>query len=91
MKYIHPKKYKGVRYNTQRKQLRMRAIVEEYCLKCDLFMGKEYDFSECRMIDKRKDGRIVKMKTCPFKFMSIPIDEETLKNSFIKCKVENDQ
>lgn len=91
MKYTHPKEYIGVRFNREYTQIRMRAIVEEYCLKCDLFMGKEHDFSECQMTDKWKDGRIVKKKTCPFKFISVPIDEETLKNSFIKCKVENDQ
>jgi hypothetical protein len=40
----------------------MKAIVEEYCLKCDLFMGKEHDFSECNMTDIRKHGEIVKKK-----------------------------
>ena len=88
MKYTHPKEYKGLRFNTERSQIRMRAIVEEYCLKCDLFIGKEHDFSECRMADKWKDRKVIAKKTCPFPNLAVPIDIETLKNSYIKCEVE---
>ena len=85
--YTHPKEYKGVRFNSQYNQLRIKAIVEEYCLKCDLFMGKEHDFSECNMTDIRKHGEIVKKKTCPFDYIAVSIDEETLKGR-IRCKSE---
>ena len=88
MKYVHPKEYKGVKFNTERNQIRMRAIVEEYCFKCDLFIGKEHDFSECRMTDKWKDGKVISKKTCPFPYIAMPVDIETLKNSCIKCEVE---
>ena len=64
MKYVHPKEYKGVKFNT------------------------EHDFSECRMTDKWEDGKVVEKKTCPFTSLGVPIDIETLKNSCIKCEVE---
>lgn len=87
MNYIHPDEYKGLKFNSPYNQLRIKAIVEKYCLKCDLFMGNEHDFSECQMYDKRKNGKIAKHKTCPFDYIAIPLDKETLKSD-IKCKLE---
>jgi len=88
MEYIHPKEYRGLKFNTEHRQIRTRAIVEEYCLKCDLFMGKEHDFSECRVTDLWSNGVIIKHKTCPFSNLAIPIDEKELKRNWIKCQVE---
>lgn len=61
MKYIHPVKYKGLKFDTPNNQLIRKAFVEANCLKCDLFCGKEHDFSECeiRFNPKSKDS------TCP--------------------------
>lgn len=66
MKYKHPKEYKGIKINTKNNQLITKARVDKYCLKCDLFMGREHDFSDCQMFDKWEDGKIIKHKTCPF-------------------------
>lgn len=49
MEYIHPLKYEGLRFDTPNNQLTMKEQVEVNCLKCDLFMGKEHDFSQCDM------------------------------------------
>jgi len=79
MKYIHPKEYKGVKINTKNNQLITKARVDMYCLKCDLFMGREHDFSECQMFDKWKDGKIIKRKTCPVDFnMAVSLVEPGL-------------
>ena len=87
MKYVHPKEYKGVKFNTERNQIRMRAIVEEYCLKCDLFIGKEHDFSECRMTDKWKDGKVVSL--APVLHGGSGIPDEKVQESIRRgiCKV----
>ena len=42
MTYKHPKEYKGVR-----NQDMARLYVEENCLKCSEFCGRDHDFSEC--------------------------------------------
>ena len=90
MNYIHPKEYKGIKFNTERKQLMTRARVEEYCLKCDLFIGKDHDFSECRLTDLWSKGEMIKKKTCPFDSLAVPIDiVELLQENWIKCKVED--
>lgn len=88
MNYIHPKEYKGIKINTERSQIRTRAIVEEYCLKCDLFMGKEHDFSHCRTTDLWSKGEIVKKKTCPFNSLAVSVDIVELQEYWIKCKIE---
>ena len=36
-------------------------------------MGKEHDFKECIMNDIRRDGKIVKHKTCPFEWIAVPL------------------
>lgn len=89
MEYKHPKQYIGIKFNTERKQIRTRAIVEEYCLKCDLFMGKEHDFSECRISDLWSNGKVIRKKTCPFDNVAVPVDNEELIKYWIKCKVED--
>lgn len=86
--YMHPKKYKGLKFDTERNQIRARARVEKYCLKCDKFMGREHDFSECRLVDYWEDGKIVSAKTCPFDSVVIGGDIVTLQENWIKCKVE---
>ena len=68
MEYTHPKKYKGVRPDIPLKQQRIKAIVEEYCLRCSLFNGKEHDFSECCMEGEEK--------TCPFEYVEVGIINE---------------
>ena len=65
MEYIHPKEYKGIKNNTKNNQLITKARVDKYCLKCELFMGREHDFSNCQIFNKWKDGKIIKKKTCP--------------------------
>lgn len=47
MRYIHPKAYKGIR-NTPTSQNVQKLFVEENCLKCSEFCGKEHDFTECK-------------------------------------------
>lgn len=47
MKYIHPKRYFGLKFDTDNQQLIMKAYVEHNCLKCDKFCGRNHDFSEC--------------------------------------------
>ena len=47
MTYVHPKKYKGLVLDTPNHQAIIKEYVEKNCLKCDLFMGQEHDFSEC--------------------------------------------
>jgi|GEM_PF-3040722 len=89
MKYVHPKEYTGIRFNTERNQIRTRAIVEEYCLKCDKFMGKDHDFSECRITDLWSKGKIIKKKTCPFNNLAVSVDIVELQENWIKCKVED--
>ena len=81
MKYIHPAKYKGVKFDTPHNQLVRKALVEANCLKCDLFCGKEHDFSECKIFGKDT--------TCPpecRRGVSL-IDTE----SEIKCESEDDK
>lgn len=85
MNYTHPKKYKGVKLDTTNGQLIMKARVEKYCLKCDLFMGKEHDFSEYQMYDKWKGGEIVKQKTCPFDHIVVSVAQPGIE---IKCDSE---
>lgn len=85
MKYVHPRHYKGTSTLTEHGQNVTRNMVEEYCLKCDKFMGKDHDFSECQINDKRENGNVVKEKTCPFKFMSVPLFEP-----IVKCEIENE-
>ena len=43
MTYTHPKAYKGAN-----NQDVIRVMVEDNCLKCSEFMGKEHDFTECK-------------------------------------------
>lgn len=68
MIYIHPKEYKGLRFNSKNNQLIVKARVDKFCLKCDLFMGREHDFSECQTFNKWRNGKLVKPKTCPKEF-----------------------
>lgn len=86
MKYVHPKKYKGLKRDTERKQITTRLMVEKYCLKCDKFMGKEHDFSECRVSDLWSNGKIIKHKTCPFEYISVPLFDS---EDYVKCEVED--
>ena len=62
MKYIHPAKYKGLKVDTPNNQLITKAFVETNCLKCDLFCGKDHDFSEC---DRHIFGSKAYGCTCP--------------------------
>lgn len=84
MEYVHPGHYKGLRVDTPNNQNIRRAIVEEYCLKCDQFMGQEHDFSECQTFDKWENGKIVKKKTCPFKYVAVSLIDPQ-----IECKIES--
>lgn len=60
MTYKHPKKYNGIR-----NQDRARLLVEENCLKCSEFMGRNHDFSECEIGKKCPEPFI-----CPSVFYS---------------------
>ena len=62
MKYVHPAKYKGLKVDTPNNQLIAKAFVETNCLKCDLFCGKDHDFSEC---NRHIVGSRAKDCTCP--------------------------
>lgn len=62
MKYVHPAKYKGLKVDTPNNQLITKALVETNCLKCDLFCGKDHDFSEC---NRHIVGSRAKDCTCP--------------------------
>lgn len=84
MKYTHPKHYKGLKIDTSHNQNIVRSRVEEYCLKCDQFMGKEHDFSECQIYNQWKDGKIVKHKTCPFENMAVSVIDPQF-----ECDVES--
>ncbi|NRT77664.1 hypothetical protein [Clostridium beijerinckii] len=85
MKYVHPKHYNGLKFDTPHNQDIVKARVEKYCLKCDLFMGKEHDFSECQTFDKRKNGEIVEKKNCPFDNMAVSLIQPE-----IRCKTEEE-
>lgn len=84
MEYVHPKQYIGVKFDTPCNQEITRNKVEEYCLKCDLFIGQEHDFSECQFYDKWEDGKVIKKKTCPFNSTATSIIQP-----IVKCKVED--
>lgn len=73
MTYTHSKEYKGVIH-----QDRQRLFVEENCLKCSEFCGKEHDFEECKPFYER----------CPK-----PVKHPALFDAggFIKCDVEGVQ
>ena len=71
MEYTHPKTYEGVKGVSELNQNIVRNRVEKYCLKCDVFMGKEHDFSECQTFDKWQNGEVVKKKTCPFENVAV--------------------
>lgn len=47
MEYVHPKTYKGLRIDTPNNQAIKKAYVERNCFRCDLFCGRDHDFSEC--------------------------------------------
>lgn len=47
MEYVHPKKYKGLQIDTPNNQAIIKVYVEENCLRCDLFNGRDHNFSEC--------------------------------------------
>ena len=57
--YKHPKEYAGLTFNSDRAQLYAKARVEVNCLRCELFGGRDHDFSECNIRHKDKDC------TCP--------------------------
>ena len=67
--YIHPEKYEGVLIRSDLGNKILKQRVENYCLRCDLFMGKEHDFSECRLHDVWENGKVSQRKTCPFENM----------------------
>ena len=73
MEYTHPKHYEGLKFDSPLNQEILKRRVEKYCLKCDKFMGKEHDFSECRTSDKWKNGKIIQKKTCPFSSVAVSI------------------
>lgn len=80
MEYVHPQKYKGIKIDTPNNQAITKAYVEANCLKCDLFMGKEHDFSECN-----KTWFDPNM-TCPQECRrAVPL---IYPHQFIKCKSE---
>ena len=85
MEYIHPENYQGVKFDTPNNQNIVKARVEKYCLKCDLFMGKEHDFSECQTYDKWKGDKVVKKKTCPFDNVAVSLIAPE-----IKCKIDEE-
>ena len=68
--YIHPLKYQGIR-----NQNIARLIVEENCLRCSEFMGKDHDFCNCDLTGKN----------CPVPFKAPAL---LYTKDFIKCKVE---
>lgn len=45
--YRHPKKYDGIKFDTEFQQEIIKAFVEYNCLNCDKFNGREHDFYEC--------------------------------------------
>lgn len=47
MNYKHPKCYKGIR-QAELTQDCMKVFVENNCLKCSEFCGKEHDFENCK-------------------------------------------
>lgn len=83
MEYVHPKKYKGLKMDTPNIQNVVKTRVEKYCMKCDLFMGKEHDFSECILHDVWEKGKVIEKKSCPFNHMAVALFEPK-----IKCKSE---
>ncbi len=84
MKYIHPKKYKGIKSFSEIGQNIVRNRVEEYCLKCSEFMGQEHDFEECQMHDvwDYEKSKVSKKKTCPF-----PHTSTSLISPIVKCEI----
>ena len=77
MKYIHPKEYKGIR-----NQDRARQMVEDNCLKCSEFCGREHDFAECFGLTDR--GQPIIGIKCPKPFRIPSINAKEL----IKCEVD---
>lgn len=84
MEYTHPKKYEGLRIDTPNNQNIVRARVEKYCLRCDKFMGKEHDFSECRIFDTWVRGKVGEKKTCPFDNVAV-----SLMYPEVRCEIES--
>ena len=80
MEYIHPQKYKGLKFDTPNNQAITKEYVEANCLKCDLFMGREHDFSECN--NKWTDSYCTCPKECRTAVSLVD------PYSFIKCKSE---
>ena len=76
MIYKHPATYKGTEGHSDNYQNIQRCIVEKYCMKCDDFMGKEHDFSECKDTCQMKQ---------PYGF-AVPMVNA---GAFVFCKVDN--
>lgn len=85
MEYIHPKHYQGLKVDTPNNQNIVKLRVEKYCFKCDLFMGNEHDFSECRVNDKWENGKVVLPKTCPFDHIAVALINA---EQFLECQSE---
>lgn len=80
MKYTHPKEYRGLEIDTPNNQAIMKEYVEANCLQCDLFNGREHDFSECNR--HWQDPHCTCPKECRNAVSLID------PYSFIKCNVE---
>lgn len=71
MKYLHAKQYEGADKNPHI-QFRVKQHVENNCLKCEKFCGKEHDFKECNL---KLFGN---SRTCDAEFEYTPHKEKLL-------------
>lgn len=84
--YVHPYKYKGVKYKND--QIRARVRVEQYCLDCIRFSGQDHDFSQCVLADEyNDDGELVRAKNCPYQHVAVP-NSIDICQGMIKCKIK---
>ena len=84
MIYKHPAAYKGTEGHSENYQNIQRCIVEKYCIKCDDFMGKEHDLSECKdtCLMKQPYGFAVPMVDAG-DFVKLPVENKELENVHI--------
>ncbi len=83
MEYKHPKKYVGMSENLHM-QHRIRQKVEAMCLKCEKFMGKEHDFSECLSLPTL--AHLYMGEKCPKNLMEL----HKYRNSWVENKLKYD-
>lgn len=58
--YKHPHRYKGMKITTEERYRIFLNHVETNCFRCELFMGREHDFEDCKGVFRPYDDRYMK-------------------------------